>query len=169
MEEPLGEFARTSPFLQQPIFNLYHSEHEMLRYLKRLENKDLSLAHSMIALGSCTMKLNASSEMVPITWPEFANLHPYVPLEQAQGYQEMFEVRLPATPSVEAMHMKLNHVCLRGCTNMPVNLQECSHANGRPSFLDTAMEGSACITVICWNCLMGLTHLNPLEVEKFLV
>ena len=66
----------------------------MLRYLKRLENKDLSLTHSMIALGSCTMKLNATSEMIPISWPELANLHPFVPLDQAEGYQEMFEVCL---------------------------------------------------------------------------
>jgi glycine dehydrogenase len=87
----LGAFARTSPFLQHPVFNSYHSEHELLRYLKRLENKDLSLVHSMIPLGSCTMKLNATTEMVPITWPELANLHPYVPLDQAAGYQEMFE------------------------------------------------------------------------------
>ena len=76
--------------MEHEIFNLYQSEHEMLRYLKRLENKDLSLAHSMIALGSCTMKLNATSEMIPISWPELAGLHPFVPLDQAQGYQEMF-------------------------------------------------------------------------------
>ena len=81
--------------MQQPIFNLYHSEHEMLRYLKRLENRDLSLCHSMIPLGSCTMKLNATSEMLPITWNELANLHPFVPLDQAAGYQEMFEVSDP--------------------------------------------------------------------------
>ncbi|DBA67740.1 hypothetical protein WJX79_010544 [Trebouxia sp. C0005] len=91
VEAGVGNFKRTTPFLEHEIFNLYHSEHEMLRYLKRLENKDLSLAHSMIALGSCTMKLNATSEMVPISWPELANLHPFVPLDQAAGYQEMFE------------------------------------------------------------------------------
>ena len=89
----VGNFQRSSPYLENEIFNLYQSEHEMLRYLKRLENKDLSLAHSMIALGSCTMKLNATSEMIPISWPELANLHPFVPLDQAAGYQEMFEVR----------------------------------------------------------------------------
>mmetsp|Transcript_18295 Transcript_18295/g.55033 ORF Transcript_18295/g.55033 Transcript_18295/m.55033 type:complete len:1040 (-) Transcript_18295:2548-5667(-) len=89
--ERLGSFKRNSRYLQQPIFNLYHSEHEMLRYLKRLENRDLSLCHSMIALGSCTMKLNATSEMMAITWPEFASLHPFVPQDQAAGYIEMFE------------------------------------------------------------------------------
>lgn len=91
VESRLGNFKRNSKYLQQPIFNLYHSEHEMLRYLKRLENRDLSLAHSMIALGSCTMKLNATSEMMAITWPEFASLHPFVPMDQAAGYTEMFE------------------------------------------------------------------------------
>ncbi|MBW8050630.1 MAG: glycine dehydrogenase [Cytophagales bacterium] len=81
---------RRSPYLTHPVFNRYHTEHEMLRYLKRLENKDLSLVHSMISLGSCTMKLNATAEMVPVTWAEFANLHPFVPLEQAQGYMQLF-------------------------------------------------------------------------------
>ncbi|WIA42495.1 hypothetical protein OEZ86_008483 [Tetradesmus obliquus] len=90
VQPALGSFQRSSPFLQQQIFNSYHCEHEMLRYLKRLENRDLSLAHSMIPLGSCTMKLNATSEMIPITWPELANLHPYCPPNQAQGYAEMF-------------------------------------------------------------------------------
>ena len=92
VDENLGSFKRTSGYLQQPIFQLYHSEHEMLRYLKRLENRDLSLCHSMIALGSCTMKLNATSEMMPITWPELAALHPFVPPEQASGYLQMFQV-----------------------------------------------------------------------------
>jgi glycine dehydrogenase len=80
---------RSSPILQHPVFNTYHSESEMMRYIKRLENKDLSLTHSMISLGSCTMKLNAASELIPITWPEFANIHPFVPTEQAAGYQEV--------------------------------------------------------------------------------
>ncbi len=80
---------RTSEFLTHPVFSSYHSETNMLRYLKRLENKDYSLTHGMIPLGSCTMKLNATTEMMPITWPEFANIHPFVPKEQAEGYLEL--------------------------------------------------------------------------------
>src|SRR5690606_11726154 len=84
-----GAMKRSDAFLTHPVFNKYRSEHEMLRYLKRLENKDLSMVHSMIPLGSCTMKLNATTEMTPITWPELADIHPFVPVEQAAGYQEM--------------------------------------------------------------------------------
>ncbi|KAK9836531.1 hypothetical protein WJX74_002469 [Apatococcus lobatus] len=91
VEGGVGNFKRSGSFMQQPVFNSFHSEHEMLRYLKRLENRDLSLCHSMIALGSCTMKLNASSEMMPISWPELNGLHPFVPVDQAAGYAEMFE------------------------------------------------------------------------------
>jgi len=80
---------RSSAILQHPVFNTYHSESEMMRYIKRLENKDLSLTHSMISLGSCTMKLNAASELIPITWPEFADIHPFAPVEQAAGFQEV--------------------------------------------------------------------------------
>jgi len=83
-------FARTSDYLTHPVFNSYHTEHEMLRYIKRLESRDLSLTHSMIPLGSCTMKLNATVEMLPVTWPEFASIHPFAPLEQTRGYQELF-------------------------------------------------------------------------------
>lgn len=81
---------RGTEYLQHPIFSSYHTEHEMLRYLKSLENKDLSLVHSMISLGSCTMKLNATSEMLPITLPGFASIHPFAPVDQTQGYQELF-------------------------------------------------------------------------------
>ncbi|MBK7181783.1 MAG: aminomethyl-transferring glycine dehydrogenase [Bacteroidetes bacterium] len=83
--------VRSSAILAHPIFNMYHSESEMMRYIKRLENKDLSLTHSMISLGSCTMKLNAASELMPITWPEFANIHPFVPVDQAAGFIEMID------------------------------------------------------------------------------
>jgi len=84
------ELDRTSDFMTHPVFNQYHSEHEMLRYIKKLENKDLSLVHSMISLGSCTMKLNATAEMVPVTWPEFGGIHPFAPLDQTKGYQMLF-------------------------------------------------------------------------------
>jgi glycine dehydrogenase len=82
---------RTSPFLQHPVFNRYHSETEMLRYIKRLESRDLSLTASMIPLGSCTMKLNAAAEMFPVSWPEFAKIHPFAPVKQTRGYQKLFE------------------------------------------------------------------------------
>jgi glycine dehydrogenase len=83
-------FARTSPFLTHPVFNTHHSETEMLRYMRKLESRDLSLTHSMIPLGSCTMKLNATSEMFPVTWPEFAKPHPFAPQDQLKGYLELF-------------------------------------------------------------------------------
>jgi glycine dehydrogenase len=83
-------FARTSQFLTHPVFNTHRSETEMLRYMRKLESRDLSLTHSMIPLGSCTMKLNATAEMFPVTWPEFGKLHPFAPAEQTKGYQEMF-------------------------------------------------------------------------------
>jgi glycine cleavage system P protein (glycine dehydrogenase) len=87
---PPAPFARQSAFLEHPVFNRHHAEHEMLRYLHRLQSRDLSLVHSMIPLGSCTMKLNASSEMIPVTWPALAKLHPFAPRAQAEGYAEMF-------------------------------------------------------------------------------
>ncbi|MEM8997676.1 MAG: aminomethyl-transferring glycine dehydrogenase, partial [Acidobacteriota bacterium] len=83
-------FARTSAYLEHPVFHDYHTEHEMLRYLHRLESRDLSLTTSMIPLGSCTMKLNATSEMIPVSWPELSNQHPFAPPERVRGYHEMF-------------------------------------------------------------------------------
>lgn len=85
------ELIRVSSFLTHPIFNAHHSEHEMLRYIKSLEAKDLSLCNSMIPLGSCTMKLNATTEMVPITWPEFSRMHPFAPTDQVGGYMQLFD------------------------------------------------------------------------------
>ncbi|WP_221032825.1 aminomethyl-transferring glycine dehydrogenase [Actomonas aquatica] len=82
-------FARTSAFLEAPVFNQHHTEHELLRYIKQLEAKDLSLCHSMISLGSCTMKLNAASEMFPVSWPQFGTLHPFAPAEQTRGYAHL--------------------------------------------------------------------------------
>ncbi len=86
------ELKRSSTYLTHPVFNTYHSETEMMRYIKKLENRDLSLTHSMISLGSCTMKLNAASELYPITNPNFANIHPFVPANQVEGYLEMIDV-----------------------------------------------------------------------------
>lgn len=86
-----GGLVRATPFMQHSVFNRFHSETELMRYIKRLENKDLSLVHSMIPLGSCTMKLNAAAELMPVSWPELAQLHPFVPKEQAEGYREIIE------------------------------------------------------------------------------
>jgi glycine dehydrogenase len=83
--------SRKTPYLTHPVFSAYHSETEMLRYLRYLQNKDIALDRSMIPLGSCTMKLNATTEMIPVTWRNFAMLHPFAPLEQTQGYQQLFE------------------------------------------------------------------------------
>ncbi|TAG53776.1 MAG: glycine dehydrogenase (aminomethyl-transferring) [Cytophagales bacterium] len=85
------DLNRKSDFMTHPVFHSYHTEHEMLRYMKRLENKDLSMVHSMISLGSCTMKLNSTTEMIPVTWAEVGGIHPFVPRNQAEGYTEMFK------------------------------------------------------------------------------
>jgi glycine dehydrogenase len=97
-------FARTTPFLTHPVFNTHHSETEMLRYMRGLEAKDLSLTHSMIPLGSCTMKLNATAEMFPVSWPEFSRLHPFAPKAQAAGYQEMFRNLETALAEITGFH-----------------------------------------------------------------
>jgi glycine dehydrogenase len=118
-----GNLARTSQFLTHPVFNKHHSETEMMRYIKYLENKDLSLANCMIPLGSCTMKLNAAAEMIPVTWPEFASLHPFVPLDQAQGYMEMFDTLSKNLAEVTRFHA--------------VSLQPNAGSQGNVLFLET--------------------------------
>jgi glycine dehydrogenase len=103
--------ARTSSFLTHPIFNTHHSETQMMRYIRSLERKDVGLDTSMIPLGSCTMKLNAASEMLPITWPEFSRLHPFAPVDQAEGYQQIFrelEAMLCAITGFAAVSLQPN-------------------------------------------------------------
>ncbi|MCO6055799.1 aminomethyl-transferring glycine dehydrogenase, partial [Pseudomonas sp. MOB-449] len=105
------DLLRETPFLEHEVFNRYHSETELMRYLRKLADKDLALDRSMIPLGSCTMKLNAASEMIPITWPEFGNLHPFAPAEQAQGYLELtaeLEAMLCAATGYDAVSLQPN-------------------------------------------------------------
>lgn len=102
---------RTSKFLTHPVFNTYHSEHELLRYLRALADKDLAMDRTMIPLGSCTMKLNATAEMIPVTWPEFANIHPFAPVEQTQGYRELIaglEAQLVEITGYDAVSLQPN-------------------------------------------------------------
>ena len=125
--------------MQQPVFNSFHSEHEMLRYLKRLENRDLSLCHSMIALGSCTMKLNASSEMMPVSWPELNGLHPFVPVNQAAGYAEMFEVSL-------ARPCSLSDLAKSGFKNQDIS------KNSLPTQQINASDPISAVHTLSWRC-----------------
>jgi glycine dehydrogenase len=104
-------YFRTSRYLTNPVFNEHHSETEMLRYLRRLEGRDISLVHSMIPLGSCTMKLNATAEMMPVTWSQFSRMHPFAPVEQAQGYQAVIrqlEAMLSEITGFPAMSLQPN-------------------------------------------------------------
>ena len=106
-----ADLRRSDTILSHPVFNSHHTEHAMLRYLKKLQNRDLALDHSMISLGSCTMKLNATSEMIPVTWPEFADIHPFAPAEQTIGYREMIEGlanQLKAITGFDAICMQPN-------------------------------------------------------------
>jgi glycine dehydrogenase len=106
-----ASLQRREPILTHPVFNTHHTEHGMLRYLKRLQNRDLALDHAMIPLGSCTMKLNAAAEMIPVSWPEFGQMHPFAPLDQAKGYQELItglEDQLKAITGFDAVCMQPN-------------------------------------------------------------
>ncbi len=107
----LGSMSRTGEILTHPVFSAYHTESKMMRYIKSLENKDLSLVHSMISLGSCTMKLNAASEMLPVTWPEFSAIHPFAPADQTEGYRQIFtelEAYLAEITGFEACSLQPN-------------------------------------------------------------
>ncbi len=125
-------FVRTSEFLKHPIFNSNHNETDMLRYIYYLQNKDLSLADAMIPLGSCTMKLNATTEMIPVTWPEFGSLHPFVPVEQAKGYQIMFdelEYSLAKVTGFDAVSLQPNSGAQGEYTGLRVIRAHLDHEN----------------------------------------
>jgi glycine cleavage system P protein (glycine dehydrogenase) len=102
-----SSLARTSQFLHHPVFNTHHSETEMLRYIHHLQSKDLSLVHGMIPLGSCTMKLNSTSSMIPVTYPGFGSIHPFAPIEQAQGYQTIIKVSSLSIPHPQYILTKI--------------------------------------------------------------
>jgi glycine dehydrogenase len=124
---------RHSAILTHPVFNSHHTEHGMLRYLKRLQNRDLAMDHSMISLGSCTMKLNAAAEMIPVSWPEFGQLHPFAPLDQAQGYVELIaglEGQLKAITGFDAVCMQPNSGAQGEYTGL-VAIRRYQRANGQ--------------------------------------
>lgn len=126
---------RTEAILTHPVFNRYHTEHEMLRYLKKLEERDLAMNRSMISLGSCTMKLNATAEMLPITWPEFTQLHPFAPREQAQGYLEMIDglkAQLKAITGFDDICMQPNSGAAGEYTGL-LSIRRFHEANGQPN------------------------------------
>ena len=113
---------RTSAFLPHAVFNAHHSETEMLRYIYALQAKDLGLVHAMIPLGSCTMKLNSTSSMIPLTFPEFANVHPFAPLDQVEGYLQVIKVRVLRSPcsgqDAERLDRSSKLTCARSLASM---------------------------------------------------
>ncbi|MCS4533286.1 aminomethyl-transferring glycine dehydrogenase [Neisseria montereyensis] len=124
---------RTDAILQHPVFNRYHTEHEMLRYLKKLEERDLAMNRSMISLGSCTMKLNATSEMLPITWPEFSHIHPFAPRDQVGGYMQMLDdlqTQLKAITGFDAISMQPNSGAQGEYTGL-LSIRRYHEANGQ--------------------------------------
>ncbi|MGB0777329.1 MAG: aminomethyl-transferring glycine dehydrogenase [Flavobacteriaceae bacterium] len=136
-QSKLGDLSRTSSYLEHEVFNTFQSETEMMRYIKRLERKDLSLNHSMISLGSCTMKLNAASEMLPLSNPSWGNIHPFAPVEQVQGYQEVFK----------ALEEQLNEITGFAGTSLQPN----SGAQG---------EFAGLMVIRAYHEAMGNTHRN---------
>ena len=129
-----SELLRQDAILQHPVFNRYHTEHEMLRYLKKLEERDLAMNRSMISLGSCTMKLNATAEMLPITWPEFSNIHPFAPRSQVAGYLEMLaslQNQLKAITGFDAIAIQPNSGAQGEYTGL-LAIRRYHEANGSP-------------------------------------
>ena len=139
---------RNSKFLTHPVFNSFHSETDMMRYLKRLENKDISLTHSMIPLGSCTMKLNAASEMIPISWSEFSDPHPFSPLDQVSGYQKMIaelEHMLAQITGFDAISMQPNSGAqgeFAGLLAIKKYLQSIGHTERKICLIPTSAHGT---------------------------
>jgi glycine dehydrogenase len=175
----VGAFRRTSPYLAHPVFNTHHSETEMLRYLRELEARDLSLVHSMIPLGSCTMKLNATAEMMPITWARFGHLHPFAPASQAAGYQviiKQLEAMLAEITGFPAISLQPNsgaqgelagllvirkHHELRGEGHRDVCLIPASAHGTNPA--SAAMAGMRVVVVACDE--KGYVELGDLEAK----
>lgn len=110
-----SQFTRASVYLEHPVFNAHHSETEMLRYIHHLQSKDLSLVHGMIPLGSCTMKLNSTASMIPLTFPGFGGVHPFAPVEQVPGYQTLIKVKVASFPKffVKSLEQKKNPKTLK--------------------------------------------------------
>jgi glycine dehydrogenase len=186
--ESLGEgtldipiaFKRTSEYLTHPVFNTHHSETELLRYIHHLQSKDLSLTHSMIPLGSCTMKLNATVEMAPVTWPEFSSIHPFVPIDQAVGYKTMIdelEVDLAKITGFDAVSLQPNSGAQGEFTGLRVirKYQEQQPGKKRDICLipvsahgtnpaSAAMAGMRVVTVKC-NTKSGNLDMEDLELK----
>jgi glycine dehydrogenase len=140
-----AQFQRTTTFLQHPVFHSYQSETAMMRYIKSLENKDLSLTASMIPLGSCTMKLNAATELLPLTWPEFAAIHPFVPVEQAMGYYKIFrelEKALCKTTGFASASLQPNSGAQGEFAGLLV-IRAYHHDHGQPQRIVTLIPSSA--------------------------
>ncbi|MCJ1474377.1 glycine decarboxylase subunit P [Lambiella insularis] len=180
----VSAMKRTSPYLTHPVFNKYHSETELLRYIHHLQSKDLSLTHSMIPLGSCTMKLNATTEMIPVSWPEFSSIHPFAPVDQAKGYTiliDELEKDLAVITGFDAVSLQPNSGAQGEFTGLRVirKYQEMQPGKKRDICLipvsahgtnpaSAAMAGMRVVTIKCENGT-GNLDMNDLETkcEKF--